>query len=334
MQKYRLYLSRLQKENDLKTSVGGVKQIDSPPKDSNGILGIQSPVSMQQTDVSNNSFMFPCSKSLIQTVSPKGVDGDLKGIISVPVTEAKRALIVDIPDPRKGRSSQRGPDCFAPPEADISFTVFDSSMPAQFSWCEVPESPFKHEYRPSQDGFSHLPLPSSQHSIQNDHKQSVPSISSRPSVADRHIEIKPLDARYRSHHSNHKCPTGTMLEPFLGQAETHIANHQDFDPISTTPQSMKNQDFNLSSISNVESVQRNINCGIGSSLALQDEDLKLYLLQGDCLAMNLGLQDIEFSIYDDLFNEVPFHFYDSRFDYELPCDPTEYSVVDQGLFIA
>ncbi|KAJ0094941.1 hypothetical protein Patl1_16836 [Pistacia atlantica] len=337
LQKYRLYLSRLQKENEFKTSVGGVKHTDSPPKDSNGSFGIQNPISMQQTDISNGSYGFSCSNSLIQNVSPKSVEGDRQGIVSVPVTEPKRALSVDVPDPLKARSSQRDFDCFVPPEADISFTAFDSTIPTQFSWCKVPESPFKHECKPLQDGFSQLPLPGPQHPIQNDHKQSVPSVSSKSSVADRDIEIKPLDATCRSHHSNHASPTGTMIDSFSGQAEVPIASHQAFEPISTTASSMKNQGFNPSSISNLDSAQRNINRGIGSSsLATLDEDLKLYWLQGDCLAMNLGLQDIDFSLYDDplLINEVPFHLYDSRFDYEHPCDPAEYSVVDQSLFIA
>ncbi|XP_037497792.1 two-component response regulator ORR26 isoform X2 [Jatropha curcas] len=50
LQKYRLYLSRLQKENDLKTSIGVIMDSDSCLRDSAGSSGTQKSVNKQQSD--------------------------------------------------------------------------------------------------------------------------------------------------------------------------------------------------------------------------------------------------------------------------------------------
>lgn len=336
-------MSRLQKENELKSAVAGIKQTDSPSKDSANSFGLQNSISVHHhNDVSSGSYGFSGSNSLVQNVNPKGLEGDLKGIVTIPVTESKRPLTVDVPNQRNvrsSRSSQIGFDCsFAPGESEVSFTAFDSTVPSQYPWSDVPQTQFKPEHKPLQleDGFSQLSLPARGHHIQNDRLQSCPSISPGSSVADRDNNLKPLDTMYKSNYAS-AISVGTAVDSFPVQTKSHMVNHQSFEAIPPATSSMKSHGLNLSSISDLESAQRNINWGIGSSLAALDDDLQFCWLQGDCLPMNLGLQDINCSGYNDpgLISEVPFHLYDTmRFDYDHHYDPTEYSVIDQGLFIA
>ncbi|KAL5760053.1 hypothetical protein ACOSQ2_018891 [Xanthoceras sorbifolium] len=337
LQKYRLYLSRLQKENELKTSVGGTKHTDSS-KDSAGGFGLQSSMNMHRNDVSNGSYGFSGGNSFVQNVNPKSLEK--KGSVSVPITEPKRALTVDIPDPCKARSSQIGFDSsFTPLGSQVDFTAFGSTIPTQYSWCDVPEVQLKNQTKSTQleDGFSQLPPSRSQHQIQADPIKPAASISSGSSAGDGDIKTKFSDSQYRSNHINHATPVGSSVDSLPVQSKNHIANPQAFDPLSTTAWNMKNQGFNLSCISDLESTQRNINCGIESSFASLDEDLKSRWLHGDYLAMNPGLQDIDFLEYYDPgpFAEAPLHLCDSlRYDYDNLCEPTEYSIIDQGLFIA
>ncbi|XP_037497795.1 two-component response regulator ORR26 isoform X5 [Jatropha curcas] len=62
LQKYRLYLSRLQKENDLKTSIGVIMDSDSCLRDSAGSSGTQKSVNKQQSDEINQHETERCFK--------------------------------------------------------------------------------------------------------------------------------------------------------------------------------------------------------------------------------------------------------------------------------
>lgn len=337
MQKYRLYLTRLQKD-ELKTSVGGIKQKDSPSKDSAASFGIQNSITVHHhNDVSNGGYRFSGSNSVVQKVDAKSLEGDVKGIDTIPVTGHKRVLTVDIPNSHKARCSQIGFNgSFVPGHSDVNFTSFDSAIPTQ-PWSEVSETQFQHEHKPLrlENDFTQLPLPGPRHHIQVDCIQSGPSASSKPSVVEKDINVKPFDCTYKSNYPN-AVPIGSAVDTFPVQTTSPIVNHQPFEPIARTTSSMKSQGLNLSCIPDLEAAQRNINWGVGSSLTLLDEDLQLCWLQGDCFAMNLGLQDIKFSEYNypALNSEVPFHLYDTmRFDYEHYSDPTECPIIDQGLFI-
>ncbi|KAH1152646.1 hypothetical protein GLYMA_18G010700v4 [Glycine max] len=104
-------------------------------------------------------------------------------------------------------------------------------------------------------------------------------------------------------------------------------NGQSSERISTTTSGLKTQEYNnLSSISDQEIYQRNL-LGCEAASASLDEDLHFYWLEGECYNnMNFGLQNIGMSEYYDpgLISEAPIHLYDSA----------DYSVMDQGLFIA
>lgn len=340
VQKYRLYLSRLQKENDHKTSVG--KHSESTSRDSAVSFGIQNSVNRQHNDVSSGSYGFSGNSLLVQIVDPRSLEGDEKGVVSMPVAESKRPLTIDVPNPRKPRSSQLDFDhSFSSPESDVSFAAFDSTFPTRYPWCGMPDNQLKQEHKPLNldDGFRQLPLPGQNQHIQADYPQPAPPISSGPSIAEKDIngpvKIQPLYDKYRSN-ASHASSTTNAVGSSPVQNKAHMANHPAVEPISTSILSMENQSFNLSCSTDWEPAKKNINWGM-PSLATLDEDLKVCWVQGDCYAMNFGLQSIEFPEYLDPghISDIPIHLNDAlRFDYENLYDPTEYSLIDQGLFIA
>lgn len=349
LQKYRLYLSRLQKEDDLKTSCGGIKHSDLSPKDSSGSFGLSNLTNMHQNDAANSGYGFSGNKKLVQSIDidPKVQEGDLKGIVSLPRTEQKKMLTGEASDPQKARSSQMGFNhSFGSIEQDVNYAAFDSSISAQYSWSgeKVPEAQFQEEHRPSvqlETSFNQLPVPGPQHHIQVDCLQpTLPPISPGSSRKERDkaspAKIKPLYASYDSHHVSNVRTAGSEIDLFSVQSNCQMVNPQAFEPISNITLNMRNQGHNQSGVNDLESFQRNLISVSGSALESL-EDLQVHWLQGDCNPMNLGQRNIEFSDYHDqkLITEVPFHLYDPlKLDYEYLSDLTEYPIMDQGLFIA
>ncbi|XWS63782.1 hypothetical protein CRYUN_Cryun06bG0131200 [Craigia yunnanensis] len=338
LQKYRLYLSRLQKETDIKNSFIGMKHSDPPSKDSTASFDLHNSMNVIQDDVSKGTYNFSVNNSLAQNVDFKGHEGDRKAVTLVPLVEPKGALSIDIPDPHKAKSLQiRFDHSLGSVDSGVNFASFSSTNPAQYSWSEIPEIKFKQECEPLQleNGFSQLSLPGSQHHMQTEYLQPAESISSGPSITEKEasnsrIEVKPLYDDYRSNHVN---PT-EVVDLFPVQRKSLTLNNQVFEPISATTSGMKSQDVSLSCLTDLEFAQRNLNGG-GVPFSSLTEDLQVCWLQGDCYAMSFGLQDFECTEYNDpaLITEIPFHLYDApRFDHEHLFDPTEYSAIDHGLF--
>ncbi|XP_011042332.1 PREDICTED: two-component response regulator ARR11 [Populus euphratica] len=334
LQKYRLYLSRLQKGNDFNNPDGMVKQSDSPLSDSAGSFGSQNSINLQPTDVSNGCYGFSGSSLVLQNVDPRSHDGDRKILVTTPVAEPKRGLTVDAPNPRKPRISQMEfGHPIAPPRSEVNFATFDSSFPSKYPWCGIPGIPLKQEHNPLHlnDGFSHLPMPRQKQLTRADYPQPAPAISSAPSLTEREIgcpvKIKPSRNDYSSN-ACHVSSTASAVDSIPLQTKTNSTNHQ----VSSTS-SMENQGLNMNCLTGVESSRKNINLGMPPFAPL-DKDLQVCFVPGDYY-MNLGLQNIEVPEYFDpsLLTDVPIHLNDGlRFDYEF-YDPTEYSLIDQSLFI-
>ncbi|KAG6766343.1 hypothetical protein POTOM_030420 [Populus tomentosa] len=326
MQKYRLYLSRLQKENNFKTPAGGIKQSDSPLRDSAGSFGSQNSINLQHNDFSNGSYGFAGSSLVVHNGDPRSHDSDRKRLVSTPVEEPKRTLTVNVPNPCIPRSSQMEfGHPLAPPQSEVDFGALDSTLPTKYPWCGIQ---LKKEHNPLHlnDEFSHLPLPGQKQLTQADYPQPAPAISSAPSLTPSHNE-------YRST-VNHASSTAIAVDSSPIQTKTNMENHQAVDPNSKSTPSLENQGFNMNSITEFESSRKNINLGMLPFTTLE-EDLQVCWVPGDC-NMNLGLQNMEVLEYFDpgLITDVPVNLNDGlRFDYEFN-DPTEYSLIDQSLFIA
>ncbi|XP_073048938.1 LOW QUALITY PROTEIN: two-component response regulator ORR26-like [Primulina eburnea] len=93
LQKYRLYLSRLQKENELKITFGGVK---------NSAITSKDPTENVCLENSNTQI----HKNLMRNSDAEFCDVDGKGILSMPVADCKNSLFGDIKDSTKNAPSR------------------------------------------------------------------------------------------------------------------------------------------------------------------------------------------------------------------------------------
>lgn len=316
LQKYRLYLSRIQKENDLKASFGAIKQLDLSSKDTDGSPGLQNSLDIQKTDAASGIYGMCGNKTIIQNADPKFHEGELKGIVSMPLVESKKATIHDIPEPPKASNSRTAPNhAFGPLEPDVKYGRFDSSIRKQYSWCEVPQTQFRQEHKVNlqiEKGFNHLP-----------------SIGSRPFTRERekpgYMDSKPSYTKFSNQQIRQAIPIGSGAYSFPVEPENHMTGFQASEPIlSTTTLSMKNHGLSQIFINN------------NSAFASADGDLLACLLQGDRCTSNIELQNKESLNYhsQDFFLETPAYVNETqRFDYEYPWETMEYPVIDQGLFI-
>ncbi|CAA2988225.1 two-component response regulator ARR11 [Olea europaea subsp. europaea] len=130
---YRLYLSRLQKENKLKASFGGMKQWDIS-KDTAGNVCLQISSNASRNIVTNGSSGICGSKVPIKNVDSKICVEDMK-IASVQMAEPKEALIGDITDPQKSSNSRTGLNhSFGQIGLDVKY---EPKILTQYSWTEV-----------------------------------------------------------------------------------------------------------------------------------------------------------------------------------------------------
>jgi len=325
LQKYRLYLSRLQKENDQKSSSSGIKHSDSPSKDPGSFSFLNTANNKQQNDVAIDSFSHSDGSLLLQMDAPSH-EGDLKGIVSEPTTEKRRA------PPKSSQMSLNQP--FSSVESsEASHAVFDCTIPTQYSWGEFPKGPLKEEQKTIvqlEDSFSQLPLHGTRHHIQVDQSQSIASINSNPSITEEEVapnlDTKPLYAGYKSDYVSPVSSIGSEVDTFPNQSKSLIVNDQSSDPIFTSNLSLKTHGFDLDCISDLDFYQRNRLLGGEAASAPLEDDLNFFLLQTEWYNMNFGQQNIDMSEWYDprLVAEAPSYFYDSA----------DYSSVDQSLFIA
>nr|QSD99770.1 MYB family transcription factor [Melilotus albus] len=324
LQKYRLYLSRLQKDNEQKSSSSGMKHSDLPSKDV-GNFGFQNSSNKQQNDVSIDKCNYSEGTLQHQNMETKSHEGNPKGIVPhLTAAEKARALTGNITDATNITLNKP----FAPLESERNRAAFDCNMSTPYSWTDIPKTQLKKEQKTLvhlEDNFNLLPLNGKQHNIQVDQSQSIASISSTPSIAEQDvaacIETKPRFADYKKDYTSSVSSIRSSVDTFPFQPGSLMMNDQPTQPISTTNFGLKTQISNLSCISDLESYQRNLLLGGEAASAPLDEDLYFYWHN-----MNFGQQNIGMSEYYDpgLLIEVPNHLYDSA----------DYSVIDQGLFIA
>ncbi|XP_050206298.1 two-component response regulator ARR11 [Mercurialis annua] len=333
LQKYRLYLSRLQKDNDTKTSVGGIKHSDSPLGDSAFSFSTQNSINLQKNDISNDSYGYSTGNLFVHNSEPRSREIERKGIASKNTAENRRAITVDVPDPCKRRSLQMEfRPAFTSPRSEVNFTAVDSNFPTQYPWCEIPQ--IKQEPKPLHldDGFRQLPLPGPPLHIQAKYPQPAQAIISCSSITDI---VKPVYDECRRN-ANHESRARREIDTSHIQTKAYTPSRQAFEPISTSTSSIKNQGF-PKGISSSESVQKGLNWGM-SPLPTMDDSFQPCWVENDCYTTNVGLQNVEFpeNYEPGLIADVPLSLYDAlRFDYETtPYDPAEYSLMEQGLFIA
>ncbi|XP_028779016.1 two-component response regulator ARR11-like [Neltuma alba] len=332
LQKYRLYLSRLQKENEQRSSSSGSKRSDLPPRDTAGSFGFQNTTNGQQNDVAVDSYKYSDVTLQSHTSETKIHNGDLKATVS-DSAEEKRTLSGSIPDTKVSSQINLKHSSFGPLESEGSHAVFDCTVPStQYTWNETPEMPLKKEHKSFlqlEDSFSHLPLHVPQHPVQVDQSHSIASVSSNPSITEGEIaasiETKPMYTDHKSDYASPVSSIGSVVDNFPTQSKSLMENGQLSEPTSTKNLDMKTQGINLGINSDLAFYPENLVLGGEVASLPLDEDLHFYWLHGECYNMNWGLENIGMPEYYDpgLVAELSSHLHDSA----------DYTVVDQGLFI-
>ncbi|XP_030527672.1 two-component response regulator ARR11 isoform X2 [Rhodamnia argentea] len=321
LQKYRLYLSRLQKENDLKISYGGMKHSDLNPQDAARALSRQNSINFEQNDATNCNSRISGNNLLIQNLNSKSNEINPRGTT---ITE---------------KSSPGISHSLSPLEQEMKFPAIDGITPGSYSWREVPEIQFHQENAGNQpeDCFRRVAVPMGglQNHVQIDQLLPVTSISSKAQLPNL-IETKPLNVDYAISSFTQASPVKTRIDSFPVPTKIHTGNQQAIQPPSTNKPSMESQAFNPSCVTNLESSQRNFSSTTPeSAFTSPDEVLQVGWLQD--YSTCLGLQNIEFPDFGDpsMVAEVPMHLYTAlKFDFEQLSDQSELPVINQGLFIA
>ncbi|KAF7813647.1 two-component response regulator ARR11-like isoform X1 [Senna tora] len=305
LQKYRLYLGRLQKDGDQSPSSSVIQHSLFPSKDPSGSFSFQNPAIRQQNDASVDSCRYSSGTLQLKNVDARGHEGDnIKRIASEAMIDKRTDMTGKTHDTKIRKSSQKGPNqSFAPPDSERNHATFDCTTP---KWSELPEMHLnKHDSRiPLKDSFSQLPLHNTHHNIQVDQSQTNTSVSSNLSVIEGEtaacIETRPL---YADHKNAGSVSSIGSADTFSMQSRSSMLNDQSLEPIST---SMKNQGLNLTCNSDLDLFPKNLLLG-GEVASAPLEDLKSFWPLGEGYNVNSGLQNIEMPEYYDLglIGEVP-----------------------------
>ncbi|KAK6922333.1 SANT/Myb domain, partial [Dillenia turbinata] len=348
LQKYRLYLSRLQKENETKSSFTSIKHSDSSSKDSTGSFSLQNSVCAQQTDAATGGYGCSANNMLAQKVDRGICNTESKGIISMPKTEHKN-LLEDISDPQKASSSSH--ICFSHSfrsvERGVAYSAFHYSIPAQYSWSSPgTQFNFRQECRSPLHETDSSPLsqlPGFQRHIQVDHLQPAVSVNINPPMTEkdklRNVKIDPVYAKCSSTNPSNMTSVARTADSFLNQFDIHKAvKTQVLEPTSTVKLNMKIEGLNQDSIYNLEPTQKSLNLGDESNFVSLNEDVHVQRLEGDGYPVNVGGYNIEVWDQNDppkLTGDVPLHLYDMlRFDFDYLHDSMECPIIEEGLYIA
>ncbi|KAG8383263.1 hypothetical protein BUALT_Bualt05G0166200 [Buddleja alternifolia] len=308
LQKYRLYLSRLQKENELKATLGGTKHSDFSPKDSAANACLQNPINLQ-----HESFTVPAHKILVHNDDPKICEGNVKQ--SLPVSESKKSRFADSSDPQKSSSSRNSFDrSFGPFDSDVKS---EPMMQSRYPWST--KLPSKQEHKPCFQ-FDHPPLP-----VHRTQADSVgPNLPHNPGPSS-------IDSG-KATRARVELSNGKSIEK-VTKVESTAALFSFQPEIESISSSMWNTKNHISEQNLFD--HRNLILGTGSTRKLWDEEFNSYSSQGEFYQPFSDLGNIGSLGYgnQELIADVPPHLYDPlNFDFEYPGDPVEYPVIDQGLF--
>lgn len=343
LQKYRLYLSRLQKEKEQAACFNGIKNSDVSMREHTGNQ-LQNSVNSQQSNCSSGISVN--KTTAVQNIDFKTPEGDMKSTVTMQqMVEPKNAQNADNNlDSQKGSSSRMGvTHPFKQLESDVKYAAA-ATIPKQYTWdTEGLELETSQHFQPK-SGFNPQPFPSLHQNIPFDCVKPNPPFESKPSNMNRDnmgkAEMKPVFVENDGNQGVEELSLeGNMTGLYSTQPENELGNSLALKPNNLNLLwSIKDHSSDQFPVSDVESAKRSHRMVSGSSLATWEDNPQDYSRESDFHhpVVNGGFENIESFNYSDpsLISEVPPYLYDSlKFDYELPLDSMEYPVIDQALFI-
>lgn len=304
LQKYRLYLSRLQKENDQRSSLCGIKNPDLLPKDPAGNIILQNTANITlHNELAKSNYGFPPNKPMIRNSDSEFRKDNLVGILSLPVTEAQKSFTADIINsPKVSSNSQSSSHSFK-----IESDPFDSLMQNLYSWNgKVAEIEFKQEHNPT---------------VRGSFDSSLDQMNS--------YKLNPLNTQgyesKRNYSFNQNSTTSNLAQKSLnsenGSALPSLGKDFQFCLVQGDGNAMN---FGLPNTPFSNYNQENV---IAEAPLLYDS------LRFDFdSTQNLVAEAGPIHMFDSF--RFDFHLYDSsRFDFDHLYDSTEHPLIDHGLFI-
>ncbi|KAG9446349.1 hypothetical protein H6P81_012477 [Aristolochia fimbriata] len=322
LQKYRLYLSRLQKQNEPNSTFCGIKHSELNSKDPPSKFPLQSSITMHPNN-KTNSFGYSENKSFVQDVGVEIPEDDFKSIASfLPGTEVKTSLSGEAPDISEVKNiSQVGKVMIQNPEF----------MPFPQTWSSEVSSSQDKNYTLVGEGYSNMQMPSLPYNNQIDHQQrGSPSNDART----YNIDLGKIDQSTKPTYTEYG--SGQVRNISLKAANLDSLSFQ-FEPafISGGLQGIKD-DVNCRHGLGVGDSYQDFTLKNGLLLATPHEDLQLYSLHGNGYFESVGINNTEFLDYcgSTSFMELPNDVYDElRLSFDYPFEIVEYPLVDEGLFI-
>ncbi|KAI3933443.1 hypothetical protein MKX01_022022 [Papaver californicum] len=280
LQKYRMYLSRLQKHNDPKNSFGSIKQPDFTSKDhSPTSFCFQSSSMMQQRSTSAScSFEYSGNNILIQDVSSTNMHEDV-GIGSfMSPTEPKETSSHDvIAAPKASHKSRVGLTCsFGSVEQDVNCKSLASVTPQQISWGrEIQQTQFMGEPKEEHKPYRYVDQspPCLEHQmIQLDQHQSLPF-----AISGTLVTTERGNTGRRSLVTDVVAPCTTDL--YSAQSETDTVNTQAFGEMFSRLPSIKNHNLEQDLLLDLEPQQQYFIKRSGSISVSSEADQQLVSVQ-------------------------------------------------------
>lgn len=330
LQKYRLYLSRLQKHNEGK-GYGGNMQSDF--KEPQASFGLHRPTTTNQNNATSR-FVPLTQNTLSNGRIPNVHLNGLRSTVSLHVKDQKDAITTDVPSTRKASN--------VPPlgvvlsfKGSNDYKSIEPSMSKHQAWGGgIPVMQFmqypKHDHEPYSllEDYSSLPWPSQLRQIAAGQLQTPPSIISIACNAEKDktglTQIKPVFTDYRSCHTNTTSPVACTIDSISVQVERGFITSQDFgskyeNNVSPTwmPPSREPSKKNATDLGSIP------------------EDLHLYSLQNVGCFENVGLSDMQVFQYNDSTSLTEFasNWYDGlEVNCEYLYDSVDYPGIDDCPF--
>ncbi|XP_051145135.1 two-component response regulator ORR26 [Andrographis paniculata] len=347
LQKYRLYLSRLQKENESKAAFGGTKHADTSLKDTASYASVQSSITQnasaaEQNVPVNGNYAISGQRALIHR-EPTISGGGASGVLSKSRAESKKAAIYgDLAD--TSIIGNLPTISFNHPfkQLDVDVKPGPKIQVQHSSSGDIPSHQFKQEHKPdfpADHGLGGLPRPLHQTQVDS----MVAGLAHNPGSSDKPPEgtVAPSSCQQGAEKVTSEVESAAA-EMLCVRPESHLS-----DPIQILWNTSKNHSLEQNAFDDPRSYSEGNVVGgtAGSSLKVWAEELNDYSWQGDMDLPNAcigNIEDLGFNNHGFVVAvDVPPHLYDPlKFDYEYPIDATaaaaaaEYPVIEKGLFIA
>ncbi|XP_068665975.1 two-component response regulator ORR26-like isoform X2 [Aristolochia californica] len=320
LQKYRLYLSRLQKQNEPSSSFCGIKLSELNSMDPPSRFALQSSITAHQNNPIN-SFGYSEKTTSVQEMGVEVPEDDFKSITSfLPRTEVKKSLSEEALDVSEVKNI---------PQVSTVTVKYPEFMPFAQTWCGEVSARQDNSYSLLEEGHSNMQKPSQPYKIQVDHQQrGSQSIDARAYYTDR----SKIDLSKKPAYT--ECGRGQVRNISLKAANLDSFSFQ-LEPESVS--------------GGLQGIKDDVNCpnGIGDWDSYQDftlkngfllaahEDLQLYSLHENGYFESVGINNMQFLDYYDSasFTELTQIYDELRLNSEYPFELVEYPLVDEGLFI-